>query len=89
MILKCTVHTIANGHFTPYRKAAACMNHAVEVRVPMIPLLLMASFFVFDICYTPTCSNFYSFMEVIVMNYPIDKAPASVKHLYTSLLSKN
>lgn len=61
----------------------------MEVRIPMIPLLLMASFFVFDICYTPTCSNFYSFMEVIVMNYPIDKAPASVKHLYTSLLSKN
>ena len=61
----------------------------MEVRIPMIPLLLMASFFVFAICYTPTCSNFYSFMEVIVMNYPIDKAPASVKHLYTSLLSKN
>ena len=30
MILKCTVHTIASGHFTPYRKAAACMNHAVQ-----------------------------------------------------------
>ena len=30
MMLKCTVHTIASGHFTPYRKAAACMNHAVQ-----------------------------------------------------------
>ena len=60
-----------------------------EIDIALIPLVLMSSFFVFDICYTPFCSNFYSFMEVIVMDYSVDKAPTSVKHFYTSLLSKH
>ena len=57
----------------------------MEIDIPSIPLVLMAAFFIFDICYTPACFNFYSFMEVIVMDYSINKAPTSVKHLYTSL----
>ena len=56
-----------------------------EFNVNDIPIILMAAFFVFDIYYPPGCKNYYSFLEVIVLDYPISKASPSVKHLYSSL----
>ena len=50
--------------------------------VQEIPLLLMSAFFVFNICYPKGCNNFYSFLEVIVLNL---KATPSVKYLLTKV----
>ena len=50
-----------------------------------IPLLLMSAFFVFNICYPKGCNNFYSFLEVIVLNFSPEKATPSVKYLLTKV----
>ena len=50
-----------------------------------IPFILMASFFVFNICYRKGCTNLYSFMEIVTLNYPPSGASASVKHFLSSL----
>lgn len=56
-------------------------------KVSQIPALLLAAFYVFNICYPPGCKNFYSFMEVIILGNPIKKAAPSVKHVYASLFN--
>ena len=50
-----------------------------------IPFILLAVFFVFNICYPKGCSNIFSFMEVLTLNYPSDRASATVKHFLSSL----
>ena len=49
-----------------------------------LPFCLMSAFFVFNISYPIGCTNFYTFMEVIVLNYPLKKASLTVKHLFAS-----
>ena len=57
-----------------------------EMEVPNdIPFILMAAFFVFNICYPKGCSNLFSFMEILTLNYPSDRASATVKHFLSSL----
>jgi hypothetical protein len=51
-----------------------------------IPYMLMAAFFVFNIHYTQGCNNFYSFMEVVTLNFPGDKASPTVKHVVDSIV---
>ena len=34
-----------------------------------IPFILLAAFIVFNICYPKGCSNIFSFMEVLTLNY--------------------
>ena len=53
--------------------------------VQEIPFLLMSAFFVFNICYPKGCNNFYSFLEVIVLNFSPEKATPSVKYLLTKV----
>ena len=62
-------------------------NIVSEVDISDIPVTLMAAFFVFNICYPIGCCNFYSIMEIMIMNYPIAKSSSSVKHLYSSLIA--
>ena len=50
-----------------------------------IPFVLLAAFFVFNICYPKGCSNIYSFMEITTLNYPASKSTATVKHFLSSL----
>ena len=50
-----------------------------------IPLILMSAFFSFNICYPKGSNNFYSFMEIVTLSFPIDKASSTVKHFLTSL----
>ena len=51
-----------------------------------IPYMLMAAFFVFNIHYMQGCNNFYSFMEVITLNFPGNKASPTVKHIVDSIV---
>ena len=50
-----------------------------------IPFCLMSAFFVFNIHYPVGCSNFYTFMEIYTLDYPVEKASITVKHLITAL----
>ena len=37
-----------------------------EVKVEQLPLILLAAYFVFNICYVKGCSNMFSFLEVFL-----------------------
>ena len=50
-----------------------------------IPFVLMAAFFVFNVCYPKGYSNLFSFMEIQTLDYPSGKASATVKHFLSSL----
>lgn len=50
-----------------------------------IPLTLLSAFFVFNIKYPPGCNNFYSFLEILILNFLLKKASITVKHLFTTL----
>lgn len=50
-----------------------------------IPFCLMAAYFVFNICYPRGCTNLFSFMEVITLNYPSTKVSATVKYFLSGL----
>lgn len=75
------------GRPEDYSQAFLVMDCRVvfEVKSNDIPITLMGAFFVFNICYPPGCKNYYSLLEVVVLNYPIGKSSSSVKHLYSSL----
>ena len=64
------------------------VDKTVVCEIPIlmdIPFVLMASYFVFNICYPKGCNNLCSFMEILTLNYPADKASATTKHFLTSL----
>ena len=50
-----------------------------------IPFVLMAAYFVFNICYPKGCSNLFSHLEIITLKYPPNKASPTVKHFLSSL----
>ena len=56
-----------------------------EIEFEGIPFCLMAAFFVFNIFYPRGCSNFYSFMEIMTLEFPLEKASATVKHFIASI----
>ncbi len=58
-----------------------------EVDVNQIPLVLMAAFYVFNICYPVGCKNFYSLLEVIVLGNSLKKVTPCVKHMYSSIVN--
>lgn len=57
-----------------------------ETKTEDIPLVLMSAFFVFNVCYPPGYSNFYTFMEVFTLGFAITKASPTVKHFVSGLL---
>ena len=50
-----------------------------------LPFCLMSAYFVFNIHYPTGCSNFFQFMEVITLNFPVKKASLTVKHFMASI----
>lgn len=56
-----------------------------EVNIMDIPLILMAAFFIFNICYPPGCGNFYAFLEVYTLGFDLSKASTTVRHFVSSL----
>ena len=55
-----------------------------DVSFEDIPYILMAAFFVYNICYPKGCINLYSFLEVL-LKFRSDKASPTVKHLLAKL----
>ena len=56
-----------------------------EVPIDNLPIVLMAAFFVYNICYPKGCSNFYSFLEISMLKFSIEKASPSVTYFLTKL----
>ena len=56
-----------------------------KVCVQDIPIILMSVFFVFNICYPRGCNNFYTFLEIVILNFSPEKATPCVKYLLTKL----
>lgn len=50
-----------------------------------IPFALMAAFFVYNICYPKGCNNFYTFLEIVVLKFSLEKASPSVKYLLAKI----
>ena len=48
---------------------------------------LLASFFVFNICYTKGCCNMYTFLEMLLFNTNLSNAPTSVCHFLAIIKS--
>ena len=67
--------------------ASLVVDHQVVDEVPIdnLPFVLMAAFFVYNICYPKGCNNFYSFLEVSMLKYSAEKASPSVSHLLAKL----
>ena len=53
--------------------------------VEIVPLVLLASYYVFNICYPKGLSAFYSILEVIVLNTPLSKTSPSIQHVFASI----
>ena len=57
-----------------------------EVRdIEIVPLVLLASYYVFNICYPKGLGAFYSIIEVIALNTPLSKTSPSVQHVFASI----
>ena len=57
-----------------------------EVNIEDVPLVLMSAFFVCNIHYPKCCCNFYAFMEVYTLSFPISHASPTVKHFAAGLV---
>ena len=56
-----------------------------RVNIENLPITLLSAFFVYSICYPKGCVNFYTFLEITMLHYSAEKAPASIKHLLTKI----
>ncbi len=50
-----------------------------------IPFNLMEAIFVYNICYPKGCSNFFTFLEIIALNYPSQKVSPTVKYFLSKM----
>ena len=80
-------YIVVEGDIMAPKQAFAIVDKKVlfMVKFEDIPFILMSLFFVFNVCYPRGCTNFYSFMEIVTLNYPIDKASPTVKHFLSSI----
>lgn len=51
-----------------------------------LPFVLMSAFFVYNIFYPKGCNNFYSMLEVLVLNYNSDKLSPTARNLLPKIL---
>lgn len=55
-----------------------------EITVSDIPIFLLATYYVFNMCYPKGCNNFYTFLEVALFKLPVN-IPGSVVTFLTRL----
>ena len=76
------------GHISAVKQAFLVVDKTIISEIPIdctLPFVLLAAFFVFNICYPKGCANLFSFLEIITFNYPASKSSATVKHFLSSL----
>lgn len=58
-----------------------------DVSGKRLPFALMSSFFVFNICYPKGCNNFYSMLEVLLLNFSCEKLTTTCKNLLPKIMN--
>ena len=56
-----------------------------EVAFPDIPLILLAAYFGYNICYPKGCINLFTFLEVMLLKIKTTKTTITVNNLLSSL----
>lgn len=56
-----------------------------EIDFQDIPLILLAAYFGYNICYPKGCVNFFVFLEVMLLKIKTTKASITVHNLLSSL----
>ncbi len=85
----------ANSFLQPYiivkeEEAYLVTDRQVICKIELnhhIPLVLMAAFYIFNICYPIGCKNLYSLLEVLVLGNSMTKTTPCVKHMYSSIMN--
>ena len=60
-------------------------QEVTEIDIHDVPLALLSSFFVFNICYPRGCGNFYTFLQHALFNLTHKKLPASISHFLVAI----
>ena len=79
---------IVGGH-KDQQQAFLIIDGRVVTEVPVndVPIYLMATYYILNICYPPGCQNLYCFLEVVLLKLeePHITITTSVKHLLARL----
>ena len=70
-------------HISVAKQAFLVLDKTITSEIPIdctIAFVLLAAFFVFNICHPKGCANLFSFLETITFNYPASKPSATLKH---------
>ena len=80
-------YVIVIGSPDHYTQAFLIVDGRLVMDVEIVPLVLLASYYVFNICYPKGLGAFYSILEVIVLNTPLSKTSPSVQHVFASIMN--
>lgn len=81
-------YIIVIGSVHHYTQAFLIIDNRVigEVEdIETIPIVLLASYYVFNICYPKGFGAFYSILEVIILKTQLSKTSPSVQHVFASI----
>lgn len=76
------------GHIHEYQQCFLVTDKMIifEVKkLELIPVVLLAAYFGYNIEYPVGCRNFYSFLEVYFLKSASTKVPLTVKHMLSNL----
>ncbi len=82
-------YLLSNGTVNDYNQLFLIVDCEVlgEVSIQTVPVILLAVYFVYNICYPRGCNNLFLFFELMFLKTvgPPDKLPSSVRHFHTLL----
>lgn len=80
-------YVLVLGSFKLPKQAFLIVDDEVvsEIEIQDIPLALLSSFSVFNICYTKGCNNVYTFLERALLNLYHKEVPPSIDHFLAAL----
>ncbi len=79
---------IVKGEIAKPIHAFLCIEGIVLCEVPLdeIQFILLCAFYIFNMQYTNSCMNFYSYMEHICLDLPLPKR-SKLQHFVTSVIN--
>ena len=79
---------LVRGQITSPKDAFLCIEGQKLCELPLeeVPFILLCSFFVFNIQYTNSCTNLFSFLEYIFLELTLPKR-TKLQHFVTSISS--
>lgn len=84
-----------NGHLQPYLLVVDQLDETYlivdnqvingDVCSDNYPLVLLAAYFIYNICYARGCNNFFAFLEVFLLGSQSVNASITVKHFMAAI----